>query len=117
MLKGKRVSKHDLIIKSLEARLEDSGDYELIKPNVYYGWGECDLLAVKKYSDGRKALLLFEIKTTNSLKNEHKAREQLHKDLKQFFTKEFDKVFCFYAYGHRKDGYKIRRVRTYGRRF
>jgi Holliday junction resolvase-like predicted endonuclease len=101
----KRLNIHDDIIKSLEERLQQNNNYDLIKCNVCYGFGECDLLATKTYVDGRKLLLLFEVKSND--KHHRKAIKQLQKNRKQFFTKEFNKCYCFYVEGNKKGGYRI----------
>ena len=109
------MKKHDRIVRKLEDRLKDKNFYDLVVPHVYfppghnYNQGECDLLAVKNYKDGRKVLLLFEVKSNT--KYEKKAREQLIKATKCFYTGEFSKVYTFRVYGNKKNNdYNIERI-------
>ncbi len=106
----KKPNSHDKIIKSLEKRLNNSiTNYKIVQPNVDYHYGECDLMAVKEYDDGRKVLLLFEVKTNNNPLGREKAEVQLRRDLNHFYNKEFSKVYTFYVYGNKKRDYEIKR--------
>lgn len=111
----KKKNKHDFIVKKLEERLTDNNFYDLVvshinfPPGSNYKQGECDLLTIKKYSDGRKVLLLFEVKSSD--KYENKVREQLGKAIKCFYSNEFSKVYTFRVYGNKKDNdYNIERI-------
>jgi len=90
-------SKHDRIISSLEDRLRDTGDYDLIQATTEYKvhgkCGECDLFAIR----GRYALV-FEIKSNDKPKSRSKAYHQLNKDY-EWITSRFnvERVFKFYA--------------------
>lgn len=109
------------MIRQLYRRLENSPvHYALIDTNVCYGnktreYGEIDLYAVHDTGLGKKVnILFFEMKTTDSSKQRHKAYKQLERIKRRFAPSDYNGR-CFYFYVHydadNKHEYKIERVK------
>ena len=86
-------NKHDKLIDIIAKDLKHRGYTDIHKNTEYKTLrdGEIDLYATKG-----KYVLLFEMKTNFSLKNFGKAKEQLYRAEKYYFSKD-QKVFKFYV--------------------
>ena len=102
--------KHSRTIDTMVNRLVDSNtNYALIRteekfhnPNSGRD-GECDIYAIYK-TPKVKYLLVFEVKSSYSGKNDRKSEYQCTKDV-NYYSKRYktDRAFRFQVYGSRKD--------------
>lgn len=107
------LDKHDTLVDKIHERLV-TGKYDNILKQMDYGVhqsgngpiGEIDNAAIRR-GKNRTYLLLFEIKSYNKKKLRKKAYEQLFKEESYIYNNVEDniKVYKFYVYGKRFDGY------------
>jgi hypothetical protein len=93
---------HDEIIQTLEERLRDSGNFNLIRTCVEYKVsgtsGEIDLYGLRRIN-GYKFGYAFEIKTFDRTRARESARKQLRRDCAWLRQKyDIDHFLGFYAY-------------------
>ncbi len=93
----------DKIVKRLE---KHKGRYLFVLKNVEYGKGEMDVVAVTP----RNYMVVFEVKSRNTLNCRQKAYKQLDNHKKQF-GKAVDRMFRFYVTPKGKKGYQIKRIK------
>ena len=86
-------NKHDKLIDIISKDLKHRGYTDIYKNTEYSNLkcGEIDLYATKG-----KYVLVFEMKTNYNLKNYEKAKQQLNRAEKYYFSKH-QKVFKFYV--------------------
>ena len=114
MTKMNKKSKHDATIDTLVGRL-DPRDYsqiakniEYFKPNCKSCSGEVDAMAFK-IDPSRAYLLLFEIKSNDSVRNYNKAVKQLDRS-EDHYHKFVDKIYKFYVTPNEDKTLNITRV-------
>ncbi len=100
-------SKHEILLREIRDRLNDSRLEYVLSCNVIYSRGELDLMAEHEGS-----LLVFEVKSRSRPRARERARRQLDRAHKYYegFT-HYKKVYFFGVYGLKEGSYEIRRYR------
>lgn len=99
-------SVHNKTINDIVNRLMKTGGYNVINKNIEYGlpgnpnpMGEIDVYSIKR-TKNKIYLLLFEVKSTDSIKNKRFACEQLTRH-ERILSDNTDRIFKFYVTPHK----------------